>query len=73
MVTSSRQREQHDRNTSTSAAWLALWRWSWTLPVCLAFFGILLGTLTNDHRLASRSASVLLVACALIVVQEWLR
>jgi hypothetical protein len=48
-------------------------KWGWMLPVLFASLGILLALITDDHRLASRSAAVLLLACALIPVQDWVR
>lgn len=65
------QQKEHQGETAAPAARLALRRWGWALPVGLAFAGMLLGLATADHRLASRSAAVLLVASALIVVLEW--
>ncbi len=37
-------------------------RWGWALPAIVAAAGILMALMTNDHRLASRSAFVLLAS-----------
>jgi hypothetical protein len=39
--------------------------------MALSLLGILLALTTGDHRLASRSAAVLLVGCALVSLQEF--
>lgn len=39
--------------------------WIWAAPVILSTGGLLIALLTEDHRLASRSAAVLLL-CVLI-------
>jgi hypothetical protein len=45
-------------------------RWSWILPLIVSFLGILLALTTGDHRLASRSAAVLLATYALVSLQD---
>jgi hypothetical protein len=52
-------------------AWATLGHWGWALPMALAILGILLALLTGDHRLASRSAAVLLVTWALVNAQAF--
>lgn len=43
--------------------------WSWVTLVCLTSLGIMVGLFNDDHRLASRSAAVLLLACGLFNLQ----
>jgi ABC-type transport system involved in cytochrome c biogenesis permease component len=57
---------QHKRGHAVGAQAAALLRrWGWLLPLALAIVGLGLALGTDDHRLASRSAAVLLLTWAL--------
>jgi hypothetical protein len=49
--------------------WAHLCLWSWVTLVCLTSLGIMVGLIYGDHRLASRSAAVLLISCGLFNLQ----
>ena len=54
---------------SAHRTWEHLCLWCWVTLVCLSSLGIMVGLLNADHRLASRSAAVLLVTLGLVSLQ----
>ena len=46
--------------------------WIWSVVVVVSLLGILAALLTQDQRLANRSAFVLLASCALAALAEFL-
>jgi len=46
--------------------------WIWSVVVVASLLGILAALLTQDHRLANRSALVLLASFALAAIAEFL-